>query len=105
MNRFSVIYLLAEQYRHIHCNTHIEADSVLEHLFTLDEHTPIGIYDAKTELFYWEPVRQNEYNRASIEEQGKLSNQITGIAQNLRQQNELEQENNEVAPQLVYVSV
>lgn len=105
MNRFSVIYLLSEQYRHIHCKTHPEADSVLEHLFTLEEHTPIGIYDAKTELFYWESVRQNTYNRSSIEDQGKLGNQITKIAQDLRQQKELEQVEADIAPQPVYVSI
>ncbi|AUD01520.1 hypothetical protein [Spirosoma pollinicola] len=105
MNRFSVIYLLSEQYQHIHCKTHHEADSVLEHLFTLEKHTPIGIYDAKTELFYWESVRQNIYNRSSIEDQGKLGNQITKIAQDLRQQNELDQVEIVVVPQPVYISI
>ncbi|SOD79219.1 hypothetical protein [Spirosoma fluviale] len=88
MNRYSVVYLLRKQYYHICCRTNSEAISVLEHLFSLEEHTPIGIYDAKTELFYWEPQRQYDYNRAQIEEQGKLADQIIRIAQALRLANQ-----------------
>ncbi|GAB3018493.1 hypothetical protein GCM10027185_14140 [Spirosoma pulveris] len=61
---------------------------MLEHLFSLEGHAPIGIYDAKTELFYWEPQRQQDYNRAQIEEQGKLADQIIQIAQALRRANQ-----------------
>ncbi|QHV94950.1 hypothetical protein [Spirosoma endbachense] len=85
MNRFSVIYLLRKQYHHIYSATYTEAEAVLRQLSTQKGRTPIGIYDAKTELFYWEPTRQSRYNEAGIEEQGKLGDQIIGIAQRLRQ--------------------
>ena len=88
MNRFSVIYLLRKQYYPIYCATQAEADSVLQHMFAQKEIQPIGIYDAKTELFYWEPTRQLAYNKASIEEQGKIGDQIIKIAQHLRHQDE-----------------
>ncbi|MFD2936807.1 hypothetical protein [Spirosoma flavum] len=88
MNRFSVIYLLKQQYQHIYCATHAEAESIMERMLTQKGHTPIGIYDAKTELFYWEPKRQDQYNHARIEEQGQLGDQITTIAQTLRNQDE-----------------
>lgn len=88
MNRFSVLYLLRKQYYPIYCATHAEANSILEHMLTQKTIQPIGIYDAKTELFYWEPTRQVAYNKASIEEQGKVGDQIIKIAQNMRQQDE-----------------
>ncbi|ADB39192.1 hypothetical protein [Spirosoma linguale] len=88
MNRYSVVYMLKKQYYHISCRTNSEAVSVLDHLSSLDEHSPIGIYDAKTELFHWEPQRQYEYNRAQIDEQGKLADQIIQTAQALRLANQ-----------------
>ena len=85
MHRFSVIYLLKRQYHHIYCTTHSEAEAVLSHLLSQQDCKPIGIYDAKTELFGWEPTRQHQYNRASIEKQGKLGDHIIQMAQTLRQ--------------------
>ncbi|QDK78554.1 hypothetical protein EXU85_07990 [Spirosoma sp. KCTC 42546] len=89
MNRFSVIYLLRKQYHHTYCATHEEADALLAQLLTQESYKPIGIYDAKTELFFWEPIRQNQYNKASIEKQGKLGDQIIQIAQTLRHHDEV----------------
>lgn len=88
MNRFSIIYLLGQQYHHIERDTYAEAETVLRQLSTKKGRTPIGIYDAKTELFYWEPGRQSQYNQAGIEEQGKWGDQIIQIAQQLRQKGE-----------------
>lgn len=88
MNRFSVIYLFQKQFYHIPCATHAEADVLLAHLLTQKDHQPFGVYDAKTELFVWEPTRQGLYVKASIEEQGKSDEHIVQIAQQLRQQNE-----------------
>jgi hypothetical protein len=88
MNRFSVIYLLNRQYHHIYCATQTEAYAILEHGLTQPGYKPIGIYDAKTELFYWEPTRQHQYNRASIERQGKIASQAIQVAQNLRHRDE-----------------
>ena len=84
MNRFSVIYMLRKQYFNIDCATHSEADSILQQLSATKGCQPIGIYDDKTELFYWEPTRQNQYDKAGIEVQGKLGDQIIAIAQSLR---------------------
>ena len=88
MNRFSVIYLLKKQYHPIYCATLAEAEAVLQHIVTQTGGKPIGIYDAKTELFYWEPKQQNQYNLAEIEEQGKLGEKIIHIAQTLRYRDE-----------------
>lgn len=84
MKRFSVIYLLREQYHHIACSTQAEAKSILQRLSADGRRKPIGIYDAKTELFEWEPTRQQNYNQAGIEEQGRQGDQIITIAQALR---------------------
>lgn len=84
MKRFSVIYLLREQYHHIACNTRQEATEVLQKLQLDMKRTPVGVFDAKTELFEWEPTRQQIYNAATIQEQSKLADQIITIAQALR---------------------
>ena len=84
MKRYSVLYLLKEQYQHVGCATYSEAQSILQQLVKDTKRTPVGIYDDKTELFEWEPVRQQEYNQAAIGEQGKLADQIIPIAQALR---------------------
>ncbi|MCK8495954.1 hypothetical protein M0L20_29075 [Spirosoma sp. RP8] len=102
MNRYSVLYLLEKQYHAFYCSTQSEAMSALALLSDEDGHTPLGIYDAKTELFDWEPTRQNQYAQASIEEQGKLGNQIIQIAQGLRQQDEMGQTQTSPIPQLVH---
>ncbi|MBN8821953.1 MULTISPECIES: hypothetical protein [unclassified Spirosoma] len=100
MNRFSVIYLLKKQYHHIDCVTHAEADALLAQLLTQDGYRPIGIYDAKTELFFWEPTRQHQYDKASIEKQGKQGNQMIRIAQTLRQRTEAQEQHPNSIPQL-----
>ena len=84
MNRFSVLYMFKGQYHHIGATTHQEALSMLHNLSTNTKRVPVGIYDAKTELFEWEPSRQQNYNQADFEEQGKLATQIITIAQSLR---------------------
>ncbi|WP_191908948.1 hypothetical protein [Larkinella humicola] len=84
MKRFSVLYLFKKQYHHILCETHSEADTELRKLFTKKKKIPLGIYDDKTELFYWEPVRQQRFDRLTVQEQGKVGNEMIAIAQNLR---------------------
>jgi len=101
MNRFSVIYLLNKQFHHIYSSTQAEAETVLQNLLTQEDHEPIGIYDAKTELFYWESKRQIKYDKAPIEEQGPLGDQITVIAKNLRQQNDTRPQAEITAPEVV----
>ena len=85
MNRFSVIYLFQKQFHHISCATHTEAEALLMHLLTQEDHQPFGVYDAKTELFVWEPTRKDVYDKATMEEQGKSDAQVVQIAQQLRQ--------------------
>lgn len=84
MKRFSVLYTFKHQYHQIYCATLSEADTLLRQLVSKEGRTPIGIYDAKTELFTWEPGRQGKYDQADIGEQGKLGGQIITIAQALR---------------------
>jgi hypothetical protein len=84
MNRFSVLYMLNGQYHHIGCASHPEAVTILSQLTNNPRRTAVGIYDAKTELFEWEPSRQHTYNQADIEEQGQLATQIINVAQALR---------------------
>lgn len=40
---------------------------------------PVGIYDAKTELFHWETARQQHYDQLSLEEQGHLGHHLIAI--------------------------
>lgn len=84
MKRFSVLYLLNERYHHIGCGSHSQAKSVLQKLLTDNRRMPVGIYDAKTELFEWEPARQRDYNKAGIEGQGRLGDHIITIVEALR---------------------
>lgn len=84
MNRFSVLYLLNDQYHQVGSNSHDEAVALLDKLQTTTKRIPVGIYDAKTELFEWEPSQEEQYNQADIEEQGRLGIQIITIAQALR---------------------
>ncbi|WP_338868721.1 hypothetical protein WBJ53_18270 [Spirosoma sp. SC4-14] len=85
MNRFSVIYLHRKQYHHLYSATQAEADALLAELASRKGHTPIGSYDAKTELFSWKPDLQQHYDQATIEEQGKSGDYMIRIAQELRQ--------------------
>ena len=105
MNRFSVIYLFRKQFYHIYSATQAEAETVLQHLLTQDEKEPIGVYDAKTELFYWESERQIKYDKAPIEEQGPLGDQITTIAKNLRQQGDSQQPEETTVPEVASSAV
>ena len=104
MNRFSVIYLLNKQYHHIDCATQTEAKAILAHGLTQPGYKPIGIYDAKTELFYWEPTRQHQYDRATIERQGKIASQAIRVAQNLRYRDEAGHGQTNSIAQLLHVN-
>ncbi len=84
MKRYSLIYLLKDQHQHVGFVSHAEANSLLQRLLTDSKRTPIGIYDAKTELFEWAPAYQPQFNQASTEEQAQLGNEIITIAQSLR---------------------
>lgn len=87
MNRFSILYLLKGQYQHISYPTRTEAYTVLESFAMNHKGIPLGVYDAKTELFYW-VLPQFEYNQMSIEEQGKRGEEVINVIQSLRSQEE-----------------
>jgi len=84
MKRYSILYLLNEQYQHVGSATYPEAQAILQKIVADSKRIPVGIYDGKTELFEWETARQQEYNKAAIDEQGKLADQVIPIAQALR---------------------
>ena len=66
---------------------HFKLESkALESFSTHHQGTPIGVYDAKTELFYWEVSRFD--TKMSIEEQGRRGNEVITIIQTLRSQEE-----------------
>lgn len=85
MNRYSVVYLNGKQYNQIYCQTQTEAAAALRHESRHKNHIPIGIYDAKTELFAWEPSWQQLYDQAGFDEQPLIEAQMIAIAQSLRQ--------------------
>ena len=70
-----------ERFQHIGCSTQAQAEALLQRLLTDPKRIPVGIYDAKTELFAWEPLRQRAYNQAGIGEQGQLGDQIIRIVE------------------------
>lgn len=88
MSRFSLIYAKDGQYQQLYCTSQNEAIGLLQHISVGQIGIPIGVYDAKTELFSWETNRQQQYNRMSIEEQARLGSQIIAVAQTLRRQQE-----------------
>lgn len=86
MNRYSIVYLLEEQYYQLSAPTVAEADALLHQIWAEQRGVPIGIYDAKTELFQWEPNRQRMYDQLSIEEQARYDQTIVAQVQELRRQ-------------------
>lgn len=84
MKRYSVLYLLNEQYRHVFCATQEEASAVLQKLRTDQKRIPVGVYDAKTELVDWDAAFHPDFSKAPIGQQGMLADQVITIAQALR---------------------
>lgn len=88
MKRFSVVYKLKEQYHHIPCHTYIKATMLLRQAHSTRFGKPIGIYDAKTELFHWGPMQQTLHKALSLGEQGRQGSAIINRVQLLREQDE-----------------
>ena len=84
INRYSVVYLLKEQYRHLGCSTYGQAQEALKALLDDNDRTPVGIYDDRTELFEWDAALRDEYEKASMKDQGRKGEDIIRIAQALR---------------------
>ncbi len=83
-NRYSVVYLFKEQYRHLGCSTRAEAQDALKALTDHSERIPVGIYDDRTELFEWDAALRDEYENASMKDQGQQGEEIIRIAQAMR---------------------
>ncbi|WP_020597305.1 hypothetical protein [Spirosoma panaciterrae] len=83
MKRFSVLYQLKEQYKHIGASSQEEAKKILQKLGTDKRRIPVGIYDSKTELINWAPAFKVIYDHASISEQGRRTEAIVRVAQAL----------------------
>lgn len=83
-NRFSVVYLLNEQYKNLDCPTSEQAKMAIQVLLDDKDRKPMGIYDDKTELFDWEHSLREEYEKASMREQGRRGEEIINITKALR---------------------
>ena len=84
MNRFSILYLFKGSFYHLTYTTRPEAEAAIKNFSQISKGLPLGIYDAKTELFIWETAREKEYNQLAIEEQGLRRNEIISIIEKLR---------------------
>jgi hypothetical protein len=84
VKRYSVVYVLNEQYKQLSCSLLEQAREAMQLLLEDKERTPIGIYDDKTELFEWENSLRDEYEKASMMDQGRRGEEIINIAQALR---------------------
>lgn len=89
MNRFSVLYTFKKQYHHLSFSTRSEAEAILEKIARRRRGVPIGIYDAKTELFFWERNRQKKNSELAFSKQAKEEDSMITIVQNLRRQAEV----------------
>jgi hypothetical protein len=83
-NRYSVLYLLNDQYQHVGCSSQAEAQSLLGRMMTDEIRIPVGIYDAKNDSFEWELVGQYFHSKDSVEEQRDRAEQILTISRALR---------------------
>lgn len=88
MKRFSVVYRLKDQYHHVPCHTFIKATILLRKAHSTPFGKPIGIYDAKTELFQWGPMQQQLHKALSVGEQGRQGSAIINQVQTLRDKDE-----------------
>lgn len=83
-NRYSVVYLLKDQHHHLGCATPAQARVILGVLHDDPERMSLGVYDDKTELFEWDSALRDEYEKASMKEQGVRGQEIINIAKALR---------------------
>ncbi|MEZ4901094.1 MAG: hypothetical protein R2822_04715 [Spirosomataceae bacterium] len=88
MNRFSILYLLQGQYQHTSYPTRAEAEDSLTHFLSNQDGVPLGIYDAKTELFYWDLAQKDKFISMGVEEEDRHSNNLINVIQMLRSQEE-----------------
>lgn len=83
-NRYSVVYKLKGHYKHLGCSTYAQAQAALNMVADHADRTPMGIYDDRTELFEWDAALRDEYEKASMKDQGRKGEEIVGIVQAMR---------------------
>ena len=83
-NRYSVVYLLKGHYKHIGCSTYPQAQAALNLVAEHADRTAVGIYDDRTELFEWDAALRDEYEKASMKDQGRKGEEIISIVQAMR---------------------
>lgn len=83
-NRYSVLYTINGQYHHVGCSSQAEAQSALGILMTDGNRIPVGIYDAKTDLFEWEIIGQYFHSQDPISDQRSRLNEVLTISRALR---------------------
>ena len=83
-NRYSVLYTINGQYHHFGCSSQAEAQSALGILMTDGNRIPVGIYDAKTDLFEWEIIGQYFHSQDPISDQRNRLNEVLTISRTLR---------------------
>jgi hypothetical protein len=83
-NRYSVLYTINGQYHHLGCSSQSEAQSSLGILMTDGNRIPVGIYDAKTDLFEWEIIGQYFHSQDPISDQRHRLNEVLTISRALR---------------------
>lgn len=83
-NRYSVVYLLNDQYQHVGCATQEDAQSVQGLMLTDGNRVPVGIYDSKTDSFEWEIVGEYLTSRSPEARQNDRHERILTIARALR---------------------
>ncbi len=83
-NRYSVVYHFKEQYKHLGYPTYAQAQAAVKVLLDDKDRTPVGIYDDRTELFEWDAALRDEYEKASMKDQGRKGEEIIGLVQAMR---------------------
>lgn len=83
-NRYSVLYMLNDQYQHVGCPNQEEAQLVQSLMLTDENRVPVGIYDSRTDSFEWEIVGEYLSAQGSGEHQRDLEEAILTIARALR---------------------
>ncbi len=83
-NRYSVLYMLNDQYQHVGCPTQEEAQLVQSLMLTDENRVPVGIYDSRTDSFEWEIVGEYLAAKGSDDHQRDREEAILTIARALR---------------------
>lgn len=83
-NRYSLLYLLNDQYHHVGYPTQAKAQNAMGMLMTDENRIPMGIYDSKTDTFEWEIIGQYLHSQDPIEEQESRLAEILQVSRALR---------------------